>query len=196
MLNLRFPRLLLLVPFACSSAFALPGPAAHKGVPIPDIVQNVFSSDLLGDIIKGIGLNPSINAAFPGLRSALKKVKADDITSEEYCRALLSAIQDHDVYKTEYDSLEPDQQENVKRFLKGEASADIMQKRSDFYLPPSPAVKHHLKRMEETGETVISRAWLNAKKGESPVIYGDHSRTKVVKVRLRGYAKTGNEKTN
>ncbi|RPB18434.1 hypothetical protein L211DRAFT_796854 [Terfezia boudieri ATCC MYA-4762] len=140
--------------------------------------------DLLGDIIKGFDTNPAINNAFPGLRDALSLVKGGTITPEEYCRALLLAVQGHDVYKQAFEDLDPDMQEKVKRYAAGEEPEKIVKRSSNFYIPPSPAAKHHFKRMEQAGKTSSSRAWLNAKRGNSPVIYEDEAKTKVMKAHV------------
>lgn len=189
-MKVQFLRLSLIVPLACSSVFALPGPGTRnhqddkRGLlfEILPILHDILSLDILSDMITGFDLNPNIREAFPDLRNALVKAKAQAITAEEFCRALLRSIQAHDVYKAGFDALELDQQEKISRFLDGEAPTAIVKKRSDFYIPPSPAAKHHFKRMEEAGTTASARAWLNAKRGESPVIYEDKQEKKVMKV--------------
>lgn len=192
-MNLRFSRLLLLVPLFSSSVFGLPGPTSinnhvhnseKRGLlfDILDLLQDVLSLDPLGDIIKGIDSDARIPANFPGLRGILAGAKSQAITPESYCRGLLLAIQQHDVYKQEYGELDPDLKDKVQRFLAGENPAAIVRKRSDFYIPPSPAAKHHFKRMEEVGRTPASRAWLNAKRQTSPAIYEDADGKKVMKV--------------
>jgi len=193
-MNLQFSSLLLLVSLACSSVFGLVGPeknTVHTGqkrsslFDIPPLLTDLFSLDPLADIIQGFDANPEINAAFPGLRKALTLVKGETITAEAYCRALLLAVQGHNVYKQAFNDLDPDLQEMVTRYAAGGELKSIVKKRSDFYIPPSPAVKHHFRRMEQMGRTAASRAWLNAKRGSSPVIYEDESQTKSMKVAIR-----------
>jgi len=184
-MNLQLSRLLLLVPLACTSVFGLPGPKCpQRGdfFGILPLITGVLSRDPLGDIIKGFDTNPAINTAFPGLRKALALVQSKTITPEEYCRALLLAIQGHDVYKQTLEDLDPDLQEKVRRYAAGEDPEKIVKRSSNFYIPPSPAAKHHFKRMEQVGETASSRSWLNAKRGSSPVIYEDEAKAKVMEV--------------
>ena len=199
-MNLRFSRLLLLVPLACTSVFGFPElgkntfpTCSQRGdlFGILPLLKSVLSRDLLGDIIKGFETNPALNTAFPGLSEALALVQGDEITPEEYCRALLLAIQGHDVYKQAFEDLDQGLQEKVKRYAAGEDPRKIIKRSSKFYIPPSPAAKHHFKRMEQAGRTASSRAWLNAKRGHSPVIYEDGDKTKTMKVfliavRMRG----------
>ena len=191
LMRIRFCRVALLLPLVFSWAWALPGgeKSYHHNEKrllglIPDLIQtlDVLSGDLAGDIIRGINNNPAIHQAFPGLRDVLRNVKSKQITSEDYVRGLLLAIQHHDQYVKEFAELPPDLQGKMERFIAGERPENILGKRSEFYIPPSPAARHHFTRMEEAGNSASSRAWLNAKRQQSPVVYEDAAKSKVMKV--------------
>lgn len=189
LMKILFCRIALLLPLVLPWALALPQASHHNEKRqldlIPDLVSpstGALLGDLIGEIIQGIDQNPEISQAFPGLRGVLQKVKDDNITSVDYICGLLRAIQHHDAYKEGFAELSAELQKKVKRFMNGEQPENIVDKHSEFYLPPSPAAKHHFTRMEEAGNTASSRAWLNAKRQQSPVVYEDATRSKVMKV--------------
>lgn len=145
------------------------------------ILDDLVKDKILGEIVGYLLFHPVISARFPGLRAILQKTKDEDVTSEEFNRALLKSIQLHPAFSEAFDELDPDLQDKVTAFIDGESAASIIGKR-EFYIPPSPAAKQHFKRMEESGVTDISRRWLNAKRQTSPVIYEDAGQTKPMTV--------------
>lgn len=193
-LQLFHPRVilpLLLVFISAGQINALPAETAQNDLSsrglISDLLKlvgNVLSMDPLGDIMTGLDSNPSISNSFPGLRNTIAKLKNKAITPEAYVRALLIAIQQHESFIKGFGELDEGMQENVRRFMAGEATTGVMEKRSEFFLPPSPAVKEHFRRMEEgaSGSGIAARAWLNAKRQTSPAIYENEGRTKAMKV--------------
>lgn len=138
------------------------------------LLDDLVGGKILGDIVSYLLLNPLTSAKFPGLTGVLQSAQDKNVTSEEFNRGLLAAIQLHPAFITAYDELDADLQDKVTEFIGGKSASSIIGKRG-FYIPPSPAAKQHFKRMEESGTTPISRRWLNAKRDTSPVIYEDTS---------------------
>jgi len=184
-------RSLAFLPFILSGVFGLPGSIPDqdhrleaKGLPqfLASTLEDILSLDIIGDIIKDIDKQPSIELDFPGLKLVLQKLQTErDVKPDDHLRRLLSTIQKHESYSRAYNALSPELQERVKSFLGGKSAEEVIGKR-DFFLPPSPAVKQHFEEMESVGSTISSRAWLNAKRQVSPVVYEDVGNTKAMKV--------------
>lgn len=191
-MKVPFRRIACLLPLLQPWAWALPGHEKshhHSEKRLLGLIHDLtstpgdlLSGDLVGDIIRDIGNSLAFSEAFPGLQALLQNVQGKNITSEDFVRGVLRAIQSHDEYLKGFAKLPADLQHKVERFRAGERPENIVGKRSEFYIPPSPAAKHHFTRMEEAGNAASARAWLNAKRQQSPVVYEDAAESKVMKV--------------
>lgn len=98
-------------------------------------------------------------------------------------RALLRAISGQAEYAAGLGELDPETRGMVSRFVAGEEAREVVGVGREFWMPPSPGVKRHLRRMEEgAAGTVGGRRRLNALRGESVVVYEDRERRRVMKV--------------
>ncbi|KAL7266367.1 hypothetical protein RUND412_011088 [Rhizina undulata] len=172
--------------------------ALPRGNGEPNISSNVgergLISDLAGLIISEllavgevldqiddyITLHSDLEVSFPGLQSTLKEIKNNETDAEACNRQLLQSIRLHPAFITAYNELDEDLQTKLTAFIDGESASNITKR--GFWVPPSPAAKQHFKRMEDSGATLISRNWLNSKRGTSPVIYEDAAKTIVMTV--------------
>lgn len=179
--KMHIRHLLYVLPFLTAITSAAPAELPVIDIDLPE--ADLDNIKILDDVILKFRLNPTYRANFPGLIEALQKVKSEELGADDLTRAYLKSIAARPAFKKAFADLDEVYQVQVQEFLDGKTPQQVVQKRG-FSIPPSPAAKHHFKRMAD-GPSLFSRRWLNAKRDTTPVIYEDKEKKKPMEVRLR-----------
>ncbi|RPA80545.1 FAD-binding domain-containing protein [Ascobolus immersus RN42] len=171
---MKLHQLIYILPLLTACASAAPAELPVIDIDLPE--ADLDNTKILDSVLSQSAKDPTFKSNFPGLLDALNRVKKEDIGADDLARAYLKAVSGRGAFKKAFAELDDVQREQVQEFLDGQSPQAVVTKRG-FSIPPSPAAKHHFKRMVE-GPSLFSRRWLNAKRETTPVIYEDKAKTK------------------
>lgn len=177
-------------------------------LPIPPR-ENLSTHFVLGEIIDQIDL---IKDDFPLVKIATLKehlwdIRNKNVDPEIHLRGFLHVFKDTEVFKEAFAQLDEAMQLRIKAFMDGKSEKEVLtaggKTGEAFFLPPSPPVKHHFKKLveglKEEIEELLHHDHDGAKKAEVqkkevtaaavdtegyPKIYEDPAETKTMEVRL------------
>ncbi|TGO13900.1 hypothetical protein BTUL_0061g00170 [Botrytis tulipae] len=134
-----------------------------ESLPVPPL-ENLSTEYILQEIIDHIG---KLADDFPHtklnlFRKQLWDIRNRNVEPKTHLRGLLRVLEDTHTFKHAFEELEPSLQAQIRAFMDDEKDVkeeEIMgmgKVKGGFYIPPSPAVKHHFKEMVK--ETVREKA--------------------------------------
>ncbi|KAF7958933.1 hypothetical protein EAE96_002459 [Botrytis aclada] len=135
-----------------------------ESLPVPPL-ENLSTEYILQEIIDHIG---KLADDFPHtklnlFRKQLWDIRNRNVEPKTHLRGLLRVLEDTHTFKHAFEELEPGLQAQIRAFMDDEKDVkeeEIMgmgKVKGEFYIPPSPAVKHHFKEMVK--ETVREKAY-------------------------------------
>ncbi|KAF7938256.1 hypothetical protein BELL_0526g00010 [Botrytis elliptica] len=134
-----------------------------ESLPVPPL-ENLTTEYILQEIIDHIG---KLADDFPHtklnlFRKQLWDIRNRNVEPKTHLRGLLRVLENTHTFKHAFEELEPGLQAQIRVFMDDEKDVkegEIMgmgKVKGEFYIPPSPAVKHHFKEMVK--ETVREKA--------------------------------------
>ncbi|KAF7894388.1 uncharacterized protein EAF01_009839 [Botrytis porri] len=135
-----------------------------ESLPVPPL-ENLSTEYILQEIIDHIG---KLADDFPHtnlnlFRKQLWDIRNRNVQPKTHLRGLLRVLEHTHTFKHAFEELEPGLQAQIRAFMDDEEDVkeeEIMgmgKVKGEFYIPPSPAVKHHFKEMVK--ETVREKAY-------------------------------------
>jgi hypothetical protein len=146
--------------------------------------ENLVSHFILGEIIDHIG---HIHEDFPDVDVPLLKwhlweIRNKNVTHELHLRGFLKVFEKTKVFKDAFEELDDGIKVQLRIFMAGGGEEVVFAaggKGNAFYLPPSPAVKHHFREMtkeiEEKVEKIEEKVEKIEEKVERLFHHGGHS---------------------
>ncbi len=171
--------------------------------------ENLSTHFVLGEIIDQIDL---VKDDFPLVKIATLKehlwdIRNKNVDPEIHLRGFLQVFKDTEVFKDAFAQLDEAMQLRIKAFMDGKSGNDVLtaggKTGEAFFLPPSPPVKHHFRKLVESLKEEIDELLHHdhdgAKKAEAvekevaaaaistegyPKIFEDAAETKTMEVGL------------
>jgi hypothetical protein len=124
--------------------------------------ENLVSHFILGEIIDHIG---HIHEDFPDvdvprLKWHLWEIRNKNVTPELHLRGFLKVFEKTKVFKDAFEELDHGMQVQLRTFMAGGGEEVVFAaggKGNTFYLPPSPAVKHHFREITQEFEEKVEK---------------------------------------
>ena len=167
--------------------------------------ENLSSHFILGEIIDQIG---AIQDEFPRvriplLRSHLWDIRNKSVNPESHLRGFLQVFEHTDAYKELFEQLDDSMKKQIETFIAGGREGVVLEaggkERDAFHLPPSLPVRTHLCDLKDVWDRLlhgerksdadgqITETTDDKIKDESPRIFEDTTRTRIMEVSQKRY---------